>query len=181
MRPSLVAVDRDGTLIRWIHHLTRADDMSLIPGAGAAIARLNREGIPVALMTNQSVVGRGLISLEQLATLHSHLDTLLAREGAHIDHYLVCPHLPEAGCPCRKPSPYLLTALLDNLGVPPSKAVLIGDTDVDMHTAVNGGVVGLRVTSGIPAQGSVPAPNFPGLYEAVDYLFDSRFQRLGAS
>ena len=170
MRPRLVAVDRDGTLIRWVHHLTRAEDITLLAGSGEAIARLNRAGIPVAVVTNQSVVGRGLISLEALASLHSHMDELLHAKGARLDHYLICPHAPEDGCPCRKPSPTLLLGLMADMGVQPHEVVLIGDTQSDMRTAENAGVLGMRVLSGIPGEGSGSDLEFPDLRQAVEYL-----------
>lgn len=170
MRPRLVAVDRDGTLIRWVHHLTREEDITLVAGSGEAIARLNRAGIPVALVTNQSVVGRGLISLEALASLHSHMDELLRAKGAHLDHYLVCPHAPEDGCLCRKPSPTLLLRLMAYMGVQPHEVTLIGDTQSDMRTAENAGVLGMRVLSGIPGEESGNHLEFPDLRGAVEYL-----------
>ena len=170
MRPRLVAVDRDGTLISWVHHLILAEDISLLAGSGESIGRLNRAGIPVALVTNQSVVGRGLISLETLASLHSHLDDLLRANGAYLDHYLVCPHAPEDGCLCRKPSPTLLLRLMADIGVQPHEVALIGDTLSDMRMAENAGVLGMRVLSGIPGEESGSHLEFPDLREAVDYL-----------
>lgn len=170
----LAAIDRDGTIVKWIPHLTRQDQLELLPGAAEAIAHLNGQGVTVALLTNQSVVGRGYISLQELKSLHAHLDSLLAEHQARIDHYLVCPHAPSDGCTCRKPSPALLLSLMRDLGVAKEEAALIGDNETDMMTAENGGVLGLRVLSGVPSTGRYSGPEFPDLAAAVDFLVGRR-------
>ena len=170
----LAAIDRDGTIVKWIPHLTRQDQLDLLPGAAEAIAHLNDQGVTVALLTNQSVVGRGYISLQELESLHTHLDALLAEHQAHIDYYLVCPHAPGDGCTCRKPSPALLISLMRDLGVAEDEAALIGDNETDMMTAENGGVLGLRVLSGVPSTGRYSGREFPDLAAAVGFLLGRR-------
>jgi D-glycero-D-manno-heptose 1,7-bisphosphate phosphatase len=136
-------LDRDGTInVKapegvWID---RADDLSLLPGAGTAIARLNAAGIPVAVVTNQRGIALGRMTEEDLAAVHHRLDALLALEGARIDHYEHCPH--DIGvCDCRKPGALMLRRAAAALAAAPSSGVMIGDADSDVEA---GRAVGAR-------------------------------------
>jgi len=92
-----VFLDRDGTLSEEIDWVRRPEDLRLIPGAAKAVKRLREAGYFVALVTNQSAVARGLISIEQLEAIHAHLQQLLALEGARLDAISYCPHHPTEG------------------------------------------------------------------------------------
>jgi D-glycero-D-manno-heptose 1,7-bisphosphate phosphatase len=132
----LVLLDRDGVL-----NEDRADfvkspgELVLVAGAAAAVARLNRDGIQVAVCTNQSCVGRGIISADRLEQIHAHMRSLLAREGARIDAFFVCPHAPWEGCACRKPAPGLLREALRRFGAAAAATPMIGDALRDLQAA----------------------------------------------
>ena len=83
--PSVVFLDRDGTIIEDTHFVRELDRVRLLPGAGEAIAQLNKKKIPVVVVTNQSGIARGLITFAEYEAVEAKLDELLATKGAHID------------------------------------------------------------------------------------------------
>ncbi len=166
----LAILDRDGTINKWVHHLTSERELELIPGSAEAIARLNRNNTYVAILTNQSVVGRGLLSIEGLERIHRRLASMLAVHGAHVDEILACLHSPARGCECRKPSPSLAQQVIDRLGVNRDEVVLIGDTREDLETAERAGIRGMLVHSGRPLGRDWLGAGFRDLAAAVDSL-----------
>ncbi len=149
MAPRLVMLDRDGVLTE-----DRADDVKspaervMIPGAAAAVARLNRAGIPVALCTNQSAVGRGIISAATLERVHARLAEALAEAGARLDLLGVCTDAPGAPSTHRKPAPGMLRDALARFRVAPEDAAMIGDSLRDLEAATALGVARILVRTG---------------------------------
>jgi len=145
----LILLDRDGVL-----NEDRADfvktpgELVLIPGAAASVARLNRHGFRVAVCTNQSCIGRGIIDAARLEQIHGHLRQLLAREGARIDEFFVCPHAPHAGCDCRKPLAGLLRAAIRRFGASAGETAMIGDGLRDLQAAAAAGCARHLVRTG---------------------------------
>jgi D-glycero-D-manno-heptose 1,7-bisphosphate phosphatase len=103
LRPA-VFLDRDGTINVDAHYLRRIEDVRLIPGAAQAIARLNAAGIPVIVVSNQSGLGRGLITPEEYEAVRQRLEALLAEAGARLDATYICPHAPP-GARVSRPAP----------------------------------------------------------------------------
>lgn len=135
-----VFLDRDGTLVEEVDYLVSPERLQLIPGAVAALRRLNEAGIPVVLVTNQSMVARGMASEGQLAAIHERLSSLLQDEGAHLDGIYSCPHHPDIGeppyrgvCACRKPAPGLLLQAARDLNLDLATSVMIGDSLRDLE------------------------------------------------
>lgn len=168
-----VAIDRDGTLIRYVPYLNSLSDVSLIPGAGAAISRLNRAGIPVVLVTNQPVLGRGLATLSTVNEIHELISRRLSQCSAHLDGIFVCPHATDAECNCRKPKPGLIQQAALVLGQATSNGIVIGDSDRDMKLARSLGIVGLHVQTGPNRVSEVCDKSFPDLYEAAEFVLSS--------
>lgn len=104
LRPALF-LDRDGTIIHDAHYLADATRVRLLRGAAAAVASANARGMLTIVVTNQSGIARGLITATQYEAVRAQTDRLLAREGAHVDATMHCPHSPEVSgpCDCRKP------------------------------------------------------------------------------
>ena len=128
-----VFLDRDGTLNVDPGYLNRADQLQLLPGVGEALSELSKKGqYALVVVTNQSGIGRGLITPEQLSEVHERLQQMLADYGVQIDRFEVCPHRPDEGCVCRKPSSELLLRGARALGVPLEECVMIGDKPVDV-------------------------------------------------
>jgi D-glycero-D-manno-heptose 1,7-bisphosphate phosphatase len=146
-RPA-VFLDRDGTIneeMGYINHLSR---FRLLPEAAPAIARLNKAGLPVVVITNQSGAARGYFPASLVDEVHRHMHTLLSQAGGRVDAVYACLHAPEAGCSCRKPQPGLLLQAAQDLGLDLSRSYLVGDRYVDIQTAVNAGVQGILVLTG---------------------------------
>lgn len=147
--PRLVLLDRDGVLNRDLPQSVRTPEaLEMLPGAAAAVARINRAGIPVALCTNQSIVGRGIIDEAMLDRIHNRLKDALAAEGGRLDRLYVAPDAPERATPRRKPGPGMLLEALADFGCRPEDAVMVGDAARDGEAAHGAGVAFHRVLSG---------------------------------
>jgi HAD superfamily hydrolase (TIGR01662 family) len=169
-RPAAVLVDRDGTLV---HDVPFNGDPALvrpIEGARQALDRLRKAGLPIAVISNQSGVGRGLITVDQVTAVNARIDELLGP----FEHWLFCPHAPEAGCNCRKPGPGLVLQAADLLGVRPENCVVIGDIGADMGCAAATGARGILVPTAQtrPAEVASAAESVRTLAQAVDLILD---------
>ena len=122
-------LDRDGTIIDDVHYIADPALVSLRPDAGEAIARLNRAGMPVVIVTNQSGIARGMLSHEDYQRVASRMAELLAEHAAHVDATYVCPHHPEftATCECRKPGTLLFRRAASDLRLDLTRSTYIGD------------------------------------------------------
>jgi D-glycero-D-manno-heptose 1,7-bisphosphate phosphatase len=144
-----VLVDRDGTINKERHHLREPNDLVLIPGSAAALARLRDDlGMGIVVVTNQAEVGRGTLSLERLDEIHRRLRALLAAEGASVDAIEVCPHRPEDGCECRKPKPGMARRAAARFGFDPAHSFVVGDHAKDMAMGRAVGATTLLVRTG---------------------------------
>jgi histidinol-phosphate phosphatase family protein len=99
-------LDRDGTIIEDVDYIAKPEDVRLLPGVGPAIAQLNRAGIPVIVVSNQSGIGRGYFTRHDFERVQARVEELLAEEGAHLEATFICPHAPSdpPACMCRKPA-----------------------------------------------------------------------------
>ena len=135
----LVILDRDGVINRDSDAFIKAPaEWEPIEGSLEAIAQLNRHGYTVAIASNQSGVGRGLLDRRDLDAIHRKMRRAAQRVGGRIDRIVYCPHHPEAGCDCRKPSPGLLRRLARHYCIGLEGVPVIGDAlrDLDAATAV---------------------------------------------
>jgi histidinol-phosphate phosphatase family protein len=144
---SALFLDRDGTINVDTIHVSRADNVRLIPGAAAAIARVNAAGIPVIVISNQSGIGRGLFTVEEYEQVRTRIDELLAAAGAHVLTTYYCPHSPEVApaCDCRKPGPGLYRQAAAEHGVDLAKSWYVGDRLRDIQPAKTFGGHGILV------------------------------------
>ena len=128
-----VFLDRDGVLIEnrsdyvrdWSH-------VSIFADTPAALSSLQRAGYKIVIVTNQSVVGRGLISIETADQINRKLVEHLREDGGHIDAVYMCPHQPQDDCDCRKPKPGLLLRAAEELSLDLRRSWLIGDAWSDL-------------------------------------------------
>lgn len=145
----LIILDRDGVInYDSKHYIRHVDDWRPIPGSLDAIARLTDNGYTIAVATNQSGIARGYYNENTLATIHDKMHSLVAAAGGKIDAVFHCPHLPDAGCDCRKPKPGLLHKISDHYGVSLANVPMIGDRMSDIKAAHAAGAMGLMVRTG---------------------------------
>lgn len=135
--PSVAFLDRDGTIIRDREYLATPDEVELLPGAAAAIRRLNDANVPVVVITNQSGIARGLFTEADFQVVTAHLDALLARAGASVSATYHCPHLPSISgpCNCRKPGVELFQRAVRDLHLSPARGLYVGDRLRDIEPA----------------------------------------------
>jgi histidinol-phosphate phosphatase family protein len=142
-----------------------------MPGARRALARLREAGQPLAVVSNQSGVARGLIESDQVHAVNARAERLLGG----IDEWLFCPHGRAAGCECRKPEPGLLLEAAARLGVRPERCAMIGDIAADVQAAQAAGAAAILV----PTERTEPedvrrAPRVaPTIEAAVDALLEA--------
>lgn len=131
-----VFLDRDGVINEKApegDYVRRVEDLKLLEGAAAAIARLNRAGVRVVVVTNQRGVALGLYTAEDVRTIEAALEKMLAAEGARLDGFYFCPH-DEGTCNCRKPQPGLFEqARADFPEIDPASSLMIGDSLSDIE------------------------------------------------
>ena len=176
----VVFLDRDGTLNRDDEgYLADPDRVVLLPGAVEAVRSLNAAGIKAVVVTNQSGIGRGLISEEDLRRIHERLIALLAAGGAMLDGIFVCPHRPEHGCACRKPGTELALRAARDLGVDPARSAMIGDQPADVALAhrLGGRAVLVLTGKGRETAAGLMADAHPhyvarDVFEAVSWLLE---------
>lgn len=151
----VVFLDRDGVINEEVGYLSSVHDLRLIPGAGEAIAMLNRCGFEVVVVTNQSGVARGFFEEADVQAIHRELNRILAGFGAEVAGWYYCPHHPTEGrspyqmvCDCRKPGPGLVKKACEELGLESQTSFVVGDTWRDMELAVNVGAIPVLVLTG---------------------------------
>lgn len=136
-RPA-VFLDRDGTVIHDPGYLARPEDVRLLPGAAEAIARLNRAGWPVVMVTNQSGIGRGYYSEEDFRAVQAELERRLSEVGAGLEGVHFCPHDPTVhACRCRKPGRELFERAIAEHDLDPAASWFVGDRLRDVVPAAH--------------------------------------------
>jgi histidinol-phosphate phosphatase family protein len=163
-----VLLDRDGTLVVDVPYNADPERVVPVPGARGALDRLRASGVLLAVITNQSGIGRGLMSADDVAAVNERVEALLGPLGP----WLVCPHDPDAGCGCRKPRPGLVLEAASRLGLAPDRCAVVGDIASDIRAAAAAGARGVLVPNArTRTEEIVAAPEVAGdLDEAVDML-----------
>jgi len=175
-----VFLDRDGVLIRDVHHLCRGEQIELLSGVAEALRILRSEGFKLVVVTNQSVVARGKLTEAGLREIHRVLSERLSDDGAALDAIYYCPHHPTDGigayktaCACRKPNASMIERAARDLTLDPKNSYLVGDQDGDMELAARVGAQGMLIRATMTAgseviDGAVPA--FDNLLQAARWI-----------
>jgi D-sedoheptulose 7-phosphate isomerase len=145
-----VILDRDGVLNQEAAaggYVLTAAQFRWLPGALEGLSILHRAGIRLSLVTNQSGIGRGLMTTRELEAVH---DLMRAQAAAYapLDAVFVCPHAPQAGCECRKPAPGLMRAAIDQSGIAAADSIAVGDDRRDLEAAWSAGMRAALVLTG---------------------------------
>ena len=145
----VIVLDRDGVINEDSDAFVKSvGEWIPIAGSLEAIARLNQAGYRLAVATNQSGLGRGLLTLDDLNAMHQRLHDRMAELGGQVDAIFFCPHGPEEQCPCRKPRPGLMFAIRERFGVALTDVVVIGDSLRDLESAWAVGAAAVLVLTG---------------------------------
>jgi D-glycero-D-manno-heptose 1,7-bisphosphate phosphatase len=147
-----VLLDRDGTIIVERDHLSLPEQVELLPGAAEGLRRLRSLGLGLVIVSNQSAIGRGLFDEARLEAIHRRLRALLKSEDVEIDAIYVCPHKPDAGCPCRKPETGLVQQAAREYDFDPVQSFVIGDKVCDIELGRRIGAVTILVQTGYGAE-----------------------------
>ena len=180
-----VIVDRDGVLNReapghgWI---TRPDAWVWEDGALDGLRLLSDSGLRISVATNQSGVGRGIMTVADLRRVHARMLREAALAGGSIAEVACCLHAPGEGCDCRKPGPGLCRALLKSSGIPAEQTVMVGDAMRDLQAAQAAGILAVLVRTGkgrateSALQGSATLV-FDDLHAAARAIVDGRITK----
>ena len=171
----LIILDRDGVINRdSLNYIKSPDEFILLPGSCEAIACLTSAGYMVAVATNQSGIARGLYDEAQLAAIHAKMVSCVQSAGGSIDFVIHCPHMPDAGCTCRKPQPGMLLTIAKHFDCSLKGVPFVGDRVSDLQAAQAVGARPLMVLSPMTDRvGLVPyhdVPVFTSLVQCVDAL-----------
>ena len=174
-----VFLDRDGTLNYDPGYLKVAADLKLLAGVGPALARLRGAGAKLIVVTNQSGVGRGIVTLKDLEAIHARLEGLLEQEDAALDAIYFCPHHPDDGCRCRKPNVGMVERAVSELQLDLRRSYLIGDHARDIQLANRVGAKAILITTALvdaqaldmlKAEQAMPDAVAKSMAEAVDWI-----------
>ena len=153
-----IFLDRDGTINKYVGFLTKNKDFELIPGVSSAVKSFNDKGYLVIVITNQPVIARGEVTIEELNNIHNKMETLLGKDGAYVDAIYYCPHHPHRGyegeipelkieCECRKPKPGLILQAAKDFNIDLAASWMIGDRENDILAGKNAGCKTVLISS----------------------------------
>jgi D-glycero-D-manno-heptose 1,7-bisphosphate phosphatase len=148
-----IFLDRDGTINEEMGYINHLDRFVLLPGAAAAVRRINAGGLKAVVVTNQSGAARGYFPVAFIDRVHEKMSRLLSEEGAVLDGIYTCPHgaqprEAEAGCDCRKPKPGLLLQAARDLNLDLARSYVVGDRFQDVEMARRAGARAVLVLTG---------------------------------
>ncbi len=147
MSAKAVFLDRDGTLIYNRHYLADPDGVELMPHAKAILAKLLQDGYLLFLFTNQSGVGRGYFSLEDVRRCNSRMIELLELADRGFTDICIAPEAPDMPVVYRKPSPRFILEMIERHELDPSMTWMVGDSPNDVQAGHNAGVRSVLLTA----------------------------------
>lgn len=153
-----VFLDRDGTINQYVGFLRDINEFRLLSGVVEAVKMINQSGYLAIVVSNQPVIARGEVTLQELDRIHNKLETLLGEEGAYLDDIYYCPHHPDKGfagevtrykieCDCRKPKPGMLIEAAEKYNIDLSKSYMIGDSENDVWAGRAAGCTSIYIGS----------------------------------
>ncbi|NLG15683.1 MAG: HAD family hydrolase [Lentisphaerae bacterium] len=171
MKAKVVFLDRDGTIIVDKNYLSDPAGIEFFPNALEGLKAFQAFGYQLVMITNQSGIGRGYFTENDLKLVHDRLKELLQDNRVQLLDIFYCPHAPEENCTCRKPKTGMLIDACQKYNVDLESAAMIGDSKVDVNLAKNFGITAIQVTNGT----NEPLPNAD--YVAKDLLDAANWMR----
>ncbi|MCT9872057.1 D-glycero-alpha-D-manno-heptose-1,7-bisphosphate 7-phosphatase [Paenarthrobacter aurescens] len=165
-----VLFDRDGTLVVDVPYNGDPQLVRPMDGALPALEKVRRAGLATGVVSNQSGVSRGFLTLDQVHQVNQHVEQMLGP----FDVWEICPHGPEEGCSCRKPAPGMILGACRTLGIEPSEAAYVGDIGADMEAAAAAGARAVLVPTPMTRQEEIDAAAVVAqdLRHAVEFLLN---------
>lgn len=153
-----IFLDRDGTINVYKGFLRDINDFELIDGVDEAVRRINSSRYLAIVITNQPVIARGEVSVDDLNMIHNRMETELGLKGAYLDGIYYCPHHPHKGydgevealkivCNCRKPKPGMLLMAAEDFNIDLSQSYMIGDSENDVKAGISAGCKSVLIKS----------------------------------
>ena len=171
-----VFLDRDGVICEnRPDHVKNWDEFQFLPGAKNSLAALSRLGLAVVVVTNQAVIGRGIVSMSTVDDIHRRMMDEVATFGGRIDRVMYCPHRPDENCGCRKPKAGMLLQVANEMGIDLCRSYMIGDAASDLLAGQCAGCRTFMVLTGRGLQQLVPA------FRSVDGQFTITRNLMGAT
>ncbi|MEW5902139.1 MAG: HAD family hydrolase [Acidobacteriota bacterium] len=187
MKRRAVFFDRDGTLNEEVGYPSGPSQVSIFPKSYEAVKKINRAGLLAIVLTNQSGVGRGLLTEEGLSAIHASMKASFALHDARLDAFYYCPHYSPAEnsryageCDCRKPNPGLALRAADEWGIDLAGSYLVGDKVEDILLGFRIRALPVLVLTGygreslaqLRKQGLEPAAVMEDILGAVDWILE---------
>lgn len=187
MKRKAVFLDRDGTLNADAAYASDYGQIAIYPESYKAVKKLNRAGLLTVVVTNQSAVGRGLLTEEGLNDIHSRLRASFVGHGSRLDAIYFCPHYPQSAdprygieCNCRKPNPGLALRAAADLGIDLGSSYMVGDKTEDVIFGLNIQAVPVLVLTGsgresltqLRERGLEPTFVAETILQAADWILD---------
>lgn len=174
MKQKAVFIDRDGTLIEEVNFLHRVEELRFFSYTDEAVRLLKEKGYFVVLVTNQSGIGRGIYSVDDMNAIHERIQNYLTEK---LDAIYFCPHLPDAGCECRKPRLGMIESACADLPIDLEGSWMIGDKKLDVEFGFNAGIKPILVKTGygvkhLPQMERKPEFIAENLLEAVKIIVE---------
>jgi D-glycero-D-manno-heptose 1,7-bisphosphate phosphatase len=187
-------MDRDGTINEDVGYPRRYDQVRIYPYSFEAVRKLNAAGLAVVVITNQSGVGRGFFTEDELHVIHDRMREDFLAAGARIDAVYYCPHFSgspspsyDIDCACRKPFPGMAIRAREELGLDLEGSYMVGDKVEDVRFGLNAGARPILVLTGygeatrdaLRKEGVAPAHVAPDLGKAVEWILERERERGG--
>lgn len=169
----VIFLDRDGIInFDSKNYIKSPDEWLPIPKSIEAIVKLSKHGYKVGVATNQSGIARGYYDEEVLAKIHQKMTDLVKEAGGEISHIVYCPHMPDAGCECRKPKPGMLKQLANFFECDIENVPFVGDRMTDIKAAKSIGAKPIHIRSQMSEAeiDGIDVPKFDTLFDYVDTL-----------
>ena len=181
MKKKAVFLDRDGVINEDVDHLHKVADLRILPGAAEAIKILRERGYLTIVISNQSVVAKGMATIEDMEAIHREMEDRLAKEGAVLHGIYYCPHHPNGViaeytrvCDCRKPEIGMIQKAVTDFAIDLKQSFLVGDTTGDILTGARAGLKTILVKTGYAGRDGCheATPDFVAddLLAAIDHI-----------
>lgn len=177
-----IFLDRDGVINEDSpDYIKSPDEFAFIPHSPDAVALLNRHGFEVILITNQSAVGRRMITLKILGSIFDMMIQGIEAVGGRIKDIFYCPHTPDEGCACRKPKPGMILSAMEKYGIDPAYSLMVGDSAKDIECGINAGCArtvlvatgnGPKARKALAEKGICPDYYARDLYDAARWMIE---------